>query len=156
MCWSQFYLVISFTDIRICVIRCHLPCPTSCIPSIHCTNHNAIRTSSFIIDPKWHPVHFCAILEYIISFSFFIIAWNYQKTRFNLGFISKKNVWMFLNLKSTNNDVVLGSGHGQECSCFHVCFQFLQGILQGTLNSAINIGVCLLIFGLFSRGYVPY
>ena len=25
-----------------------------------------------------------------------------------------------------------------------------------TLDSGINIGVCLLIFGLFSRGYVPY
>ena len=30
------------------------------------------------------------------------------------------------------------------------------GHMKATLDSWINIGLCLLIFGLFSRGYVPY
>ena len=31
-----------------------------------------------------------------------------------------------------------------------------SSLLYTTLDSGINIGLCLLIFGLFSRGYIPY
>ena len=32
----------------------------------------------------------------------------------------------------------------------------MKNLSETTLDSGINIGVRLLVFGLFSRGYVPY